>query len=339
MHKICYVVRIASVLIAILIITSIPESVYSQSNIIQRMPVGGWRANPTFFDAANDDDHRKAISLWFESIKYESWEANNRRPGNYPMGAMGEIREYAVPGFHGIFGKSFLELSKKDKKLIVKWLKKCSKETWVTYGLIQPLTQAEDSPQAVGWANLFKNPKPTPWSLRALGDANYTLNKPKTKALIYDQTNDLFRVELLTSVYGHNSKNDTWETTQINSSLVIASESGQVIKKENGIAQVVVWRSERFKTAETRNSILLETRAIKGKLYVFLNELPCRWGVTMRSVTWYDNCAEADGMRRGHSIQAITENFIERGLKNLPQFDVAIGQKVEHAGWVGIRIK
>lgn len=334
-----YAAVIGSSLLAVLLASSFCQSAYSQSDKIQRMPAGGWRANPTFFDATSDDDRRKAILIWFESIKYESWEANNRRDGSYPGGTMGEIREYAVSGFYGIFGKFFLELSKNDKKLIVKWLKKCSKETWVTYGLIQPLTQAEDSPQAIGWANLFKNPKPTPWSLRALGNATYTLNKPNTKALIYAQTNGLFRVELLTSVYGHNTKNDTSETTQINSSLVVASESGQVIRKEHGMAQVVVWLSEGSKTAENRNSITIETRAIKGKLYVFLNELPCRWGVTMRSVTWYDNCAEAGGTRRGHSIHAITENFIDRGLNTLPQFDVPIGQQVEYPGWVGIRIK
>ena len=119
---------------------------YSQSISFQQMPAGGWSANPTFFAATKDEERKTAILIWLESIKYEAWEANQRRFGVYPGGRMEAIREQAVLWFTPIFGKSFLGLSKKEKEQIAKWLKKSSQETWVEYGLVQPLTQPENNP-------------------------------------------------------------------------------------------------------------------------------------------------------------------------------------------------
>jgi hypothetical protein len=130
---------LAIILITALVISGAALRASGHHHNLQQIPAGGWNATPTFFEASSDADRRKAILVWFESIKYESWEANNRRDGVYPIGSMGEIRRYAAPWFEGIFGKPFLELSKGEKKLIVKWLKKCSVETWVTYGLVQPV--------------------------------------------------------------------------------------------------------------------------------------------------------------------------------------------------------
>ena len=303
------------------------------------MPAGGWSANPTFFAATKDEERKTAILIWLESIKYEAWEANQRRFSVYPGGRMEAIREQAVPWFTPIFGKSFLDLSKKEKEQIAKWLKKSSQETWVEYGLMQPLTQPENHPQVIDWANAFKNPKPTPWGLRRLGNPNYVLKLTNTKASIYNQAKDLQRIEFVTSVYGRNSKGNTTETTKTGSAIVVVIENGQVIKKEYREAAVVVWFSDAPKSGQTPGSMMLETRGQPEKLYVFLNELSCRWGTTERVVRWVETCAEAGGYSRGNSILAMMNEFVDKDLQKLPRFAVSVGQEVEHAGWKGIRIK
>lgn len=334
--------RILDILIVVAIAITFPENTYCQDNRIPKMPAGGWKADPTFFASSSDADRRKAILLWFESIKYESWQANHRRTDiEHPAGTMGAIRQYAVPGFHGIFGKRFTELSKKDKELIVKWLKKSSDEIWVRYGLVQPLSQPEHYPQVKEWVALFENQKPPPRSLNQLGRATFTINTSNAKALIYAESNGLFRIELLTSVYGYTKRKSTSETTKVFSSLIVASEDGQVIKKEMGTATVTVsvMSREGEKMSQNRNSIIIDTYDRKGKVYVFLNELYCRWGIWMTTLTEYENCAEAGGGTIGRSIGTVTGSFINNELQTLQRIDVPIGQKIERAGWIGIRIK
>ncbi|MCA1617763.1 MAG: hypothetical protein LC795_00300 [Acidobacteria bacterium] len=318
-----------------------PGSACGQGSIT-RMPADGWKAEPTFFASRNDDDRRRAILLWFESIKYESWEASHRRTEvRHPAGTMGEIRQYAVPGFYGIFGKRFADLSKDDKKLIAKWLKKCSKETWVTYGLVQPLTQPEHYAQVKEWAAMFERQRPPARSLGQLGAVTYVVNTRNAKALVYAQPNGVFRIELLTSVYGFTKRQSTFETTKVSSALIVAAEDGQVIKQEMGLATVTISAMSRDgeKISQNRNSIIVDTYAAKGKVYVFLNELYCRWGAWMTTLTEHENCAEVGGGRIGQTIDGMAGRFVNNELRTLRRVEAPVGQKIEHAGWVGIRIK
>lgn len=333
--------RIVGILIVMVIAATCPDNTYGQDNRVSKMPAGGWKAEPTFFEASSDADRRKAILIWFESIKYESWEASGRRTDvGHPSGTMGAIREYAVPWFYGIFGKRFADLSRNDKKLIVKWLKKCSNEIWVMYGLVQPLSQPDNYPQVKEWAAMFEKQKPPARSLGQLGPATYSINTPNAKALVYAEAHGVFRIELLTSVYGYTKRKSTLETTKVSSALIVA-EDGQVIKKETGAATVTVdvMSPSGEKMSQNRESIIVDTYTAKGKVYVFLNELYCRWGMWMTTLTEYENCAEVGGGIIGQTIDGIAGRFVNNELQTLRSVDVPIGQRIEHAGWVGVRIK
>ncbi|MFN0122402.1 MAG: hypothetical protein ACKV2V_18055 [Blastocatellia bacterium] len=326
-------------LFLVLAIFVLSAPAYSQGINFQQMPASGWSATPVFFAATNDEERKRAILTWLESSKYESWEANQRRFGVYPADRMEAIREHAVPWFTPIFGKPFPELSKKEKEQIARWLKKCSPETWVEYGLIQPLTQPENSPQMSEWNQAFRTPRPTPWALRRLGAPNLTLKLSKARAEIYNQSNDLLRIEFLVSVSGWNQKGNTTETTKTGAALLVVSESGQVVRQDVRETSVVVWYSDAPRSGQAPSSLLLETRGNKEKLFMFLNELSCRWGATDRVVRWMETCAEAGGYSRGRTIHLAAREFIEKDLPQLPRFPVAVGQEVEHAGWKGIRIR
>lgn len=333
--------KLMKILVVAAVAFTFVQSTFCQTSSFYEMPRGGWKANPTFFEATNDTDRRNAILLWFYSISYESWQESGRRTDiDHPSGTMGAIRQYAVPGFQGIFGKRFTELTKSDKKLIVKWLKKCSNAMWVTYGLVQPLTQPEDYPQVKEWVAQFENQKAPARSLRDLGSATHSINTPNAKALVYEQANGLFRIELFTSVYGYTNRRSTLETTKVASSLLVVNENGKVIKQEMGRATVTVYAMSREgeKIIKNQDSIMVDTYSEKGKLYLFLGELYCRWGIWMTTLTEYENCAEVGGGRIGQSINGITADFLNNELKTL-RLEVPVGQEIRHEGWVGIRIR
>jgi hypothetical protein len=77
----------------------------------------------------------------------------------------------------------------------------------------------------------------------------------------------------------------------------------------------------------------------KEKFYIITNELFCRWGVTMRSITWLEQCADAGGFSKGESIEAMRQQFLSNELPAVLTQDIAVGTQIEKGGWKIARIK
>lgn len=108
-------------------------------------------ANPTFFEARSDAQRCAAIQVWISSII----EEGGRAYGDLNQVQVQHIRRLAVPGFRHVFGKTFAEMSKDERKQVAGALKKCSKELWVEYALAHPF-KLPDGGDAKGWVKMFE---------------------------------------------------------------------------------------------------------------------------------------------------------------------------------------
>jgi hypothetical protein len=109
-----------------------------------------WVAAPTFFAARSDTERCAAIEVWLSSIR----EEGTRTHGDLNQIQVQVIRRMAVPAFRGVFGKTFAEMSKGEKKQVAGALKKCSKELWVEWALAHPFRLPEGG-DAKGWIEMF----------------------------------------------------------------------------------------------------------------------------------------------------------------------------------------